>query len=129
MGWARASRGEGRGEANGDGAVDLCREKLGRDENVGGTAGLLDVGGEVRGVLTRGICHGAGEDFLMTVCLDGASPAPGVDAFRCLHRASRMVFSRVDPLSAVSWRSNSSSFSILSSSCRSLSWRIGSHSS
>jgi hypothetical protein len=125
MGCARASRGEGRGDAKGDGAVDFCREKLGREGKPGGTAGLLDVGGEARGVPPRGICHGAGEDFLITVCLEGASPAPGLEAFRCLHRASRIVFSRVDPLSAVCFLSSSSSFSILSSSSRSLSSRMG----
>lgn len=125
MGCARVSRGEGRGDAKGDGAVDFCREKLGREGKPGGAAGLLDVGGEARGVPARGICHGAGEDFLITVCLDGASPASGLDAFRCLHKASRMVFSRVDALNAVCFRSNSSSFSILSSSSRSWSSRIG----
>jgi hypothetical protein len=125
MGCARASRGDGRGDANGEGADDFCRVKLGREEKPGGAEGLLDIGGEERGVPARAICHGAGEDFRITVCRDGASPAPGLEAFRCLHRASRMVFSRADPSRVVSFLSSSSSFSILSSSSRSLSSRTG----
>ena len=102
MGCARARRGEGRGDANGDGIDDFCREKLGLEAGKPDNgAGLEDAGGEPTGVGTLFTCHGAGDDLRMIVCRSGASVAS--PPFLRRQRTERMVFSSATPLREVSF--------------------------
>lgn len=84
MGCANASRGDGRGDVNGDAVEDRGpRERTGRARwKLEMPAGLVPViEGDDMGVAERATCHGAGDDRRMMVCRVGGD-ALGLDWLR-----------------------------------------------
>lgn len=89
-------------------------------------AGLAVVllGDPATGVPLLEACHGAGELRRTTVCLT-VGDVEGVAWLRKRQRTSRTVFSRDFPVRLVSLRTRVSRASVLSSSSRDASWRMG----
>src|ERR1700761_6679164 len=106
VGLEKASRGEGRGEVNGDAVEDFVLLKDG-GINPGGASGLTPRRGEEEiGVAPRGICQGAGEGRRKTVCRIGGGDAAFDElSSRYLHSISKTPFSRDVPTRVVSFRS------------------------
>jgi hypothetical protein len=118
-GLERASRGDGRGEVKGEAVEDIVLLKD-CGTNPGGARGLAARRGEEEMEVAppRGIGQGAGEGRRKIVCRMGAGEFAFDEASRYLHRTSKTAFSRELPTSVVSFLSNSSSLSVLSSSSR-----------
>jgi hypothetical protein len=93
----------------------------------GGARGLTPKRGEddMEVAPPLGICHGAGEGRRKMVWRKGGGDVAFIETSRYLHKTSSTAFSRELPASVVSFFSNSSSLSGLSSSRISVSWRIG----
>ena len=99
--------------------------------NPGGAARLIPlIGGDAMGVEALGVDalgtdHGAG-DLDRTALLEvRGEAAGGFFESRCLHNTASMASSRGRPSREVSLRSNSSNFSVLSSSSSPASSRMG----
>ena len=120
----KASRGEWRGEVNGDAVEDFVLLK-GGGTKPGGARGLTPRRGEETGVEPRGICHGAGDALRKTVCRIGGGEVAPEDPSLYLHSMSSIAFSREFPDSVVSLLSSSSNLSVLSSSSSVASFRTG----
>lgn len=124
-GLEKASRGDGRGEVNGDAVDDFVRLKF-CGMNPGGASGLTPSRGEEDiGVEPRGICQGAGDALRKTVCRMGGGEVAVVVLSRYRHNTSKTALSREEPTKVVSFFISSSSLSVLSSSSSVMSWRMG----
>lgn len=126
-GLENARRGEGRGEVKGEPWIDLVREKD-CGINPWGARGLTPRrGDEDTGVPTRGICHGAGDGRRRFVCRIAGGELAFAALSRYRHNTSSTAFSKIVPVIVVSFLSKSSNLSVLSSSSRVASSRMGRH--
>jgi len=94
-GLEKASRGEGRGDVKGEAADDFARLPSPGGKKPGGAKGETpSLGEEDTGVLTRGICHGAGEGRRMVIWrMGGGEDVPAVPS-RNFQRTSSTALSR-----------------------------------
>lgn len=126
MGVARASRGEARGEENGDAVEDLVLLNV-EGMKPGGANGLTaSLGDAETGVGDPRQEAGDGRRKMDERMGGGDAEEPPP---RNLHMASRITLSRVVPDKVVSFFSRSSNLSVLSSSSKLVSCRIGRHKS
>ena len=130
MGLVKARRGEGRGDVKGEAVEDFALARLEGKPKPCDEAGLAPVSeGEARGVVALGICHGAGEALRLTAWRAGGDGTGGFLVSLCRQRAPRTASSSARPLSAVCFRSSSSSLSVLSSSSSASLFKTGRQSS
>ena len=122
-GTAKASRGEGRGEPNGDAVEDLVRLKV-VGTKPGGARGLTPRRGEPESGVP-GPRHDAGDGRRRIVCLMGGGEVALPPPSRYRQSASRTAFSRACPVKFVFSRNKPSSLSVLSSSSMFGSCRMG----
>lgn len=122
---ASARRGDARGEEKGDAVDDFAR--LNEDgTKPGGASGLTPSRGDPdRGVPE--LRHDAGDGRRRMLCRIGGGDVEVPPPSRYLHRASRIALSREVPVRFVCDLKSSSSLSVLSSSSRLTSWRMGKH--
>jgi hypothetical protein len=125
-GVANAKRGEARGEEKGEAVDDFALPKE-DGTNPGGASGLTPRRGDPEREGPPELRHDAGEGLLRMLCRIGGGDVEVPPTSLYLHKASRMALSKDGPVRLVRERKSSSSLSVLSSSSRFASCRMGKH--